>query len=163
VSAAGRAWSRAGLVLGLVLVLDQITKKLVQHNIAVGEEDSVFPAVTLVHVKNKGVAFSAFEDQVAVVVIVIAIAVLALLAYFARHSTRPLMWLPTGLLAGGALGNIFDRVRDGAVTDFVKLPAWPAFNVADVAITFGVLALLLVLERDHDDEEDDGIAPDRAA
>ena len=48
------------------------------------------------------------------------------------------MWLPTGLLLGGAIGNIIDRVRDGAVTDFIKLPAWPAFNVADMAITFGV-------------------------
>ena len=157
-SAARRAWSRAGIVLALVLLADQVTKKLVQHNIAVGDEDSVFPAVTLVHVKNKGVAFSAFEDQVAVVVVVISLAVLALLVYFARNSTRPLMWLPTGLLAGGALGNSFDRVRDGAVTDFVKLPAWPAFNVADIAITAGVVALLIALER-HD-EEDDGVAPD---
>lgn len=155
---AARAWARAGLVAGVVLVLDQLTKKLVQHNIAVGDEDSVFPAVTLVHVKNKGVAFSAFENQVAVVVVVIALAVAALLVYFARHSSRPLIWLPTGLLAGGALGNIFDRLRDGAVTDFIKLPAWPAFNVADMAITFGVLALLLVLERD--DGEDAGVAPD---
>lgn len=160
-SAARRAWTRAGIVLVLVLIADQVSKKLVQHHIAVGDEDSVFPAVTLVHVKNKGVAFSAFEDQVAVVVVVISLAVLALLVYFARNSTRPLMWLPTGLLAGGALGNIFDRVRDGAVTDFVKLPAWPAFNVADIAITAGVVTLLIALERD--DGEDDGVAPDGAA
>jgi signal peptidase II len=54
--------------------------------------------------------------------------------------------LPTGLLVGGALGNLIDRLVHGAVTDFVKLPLWPAFNVADMAITFGVLALLWVLE-----------------
>jgi signal peptidase II len=70
----------------------------------------------------------------------------ALVVWFLRHSSRPLAWLPTGLLLGGAVGNIFDRIRDGAVTDFVKLPAWPAFNIADVAITFGVLTLLYVLE-----------------
>lgn len=155
-SVAARAWARAGVVAGLVLLLDQGTKQLVQHHVAVGEEDSVFPTVTLVHVKNKGVAFSAFEDQVAIVVIVIAIAVAALLVYFATHSSRPLIWLPTGLLAGGALGNILDRVREGAVTDFIKLPAWPAFNVADMAITFGVLSLLLVLERKDDDAREDG-------
>jgi signal peptidase II len=162
VSGRARAWSRAGLVTGLVLVADQVTKKLVQHGIAVGDEDSVFPAVTLVHVKNKGVAFSAFEDQVAVVVVVIALAVAALLVYFATHHARPLIWLPTGLLAGGALGNIFDRLRDGAVTDFIKLPAWPAFNVADMAITFGVLALVLLLERDDESQKDEGVAPDGA-
>ncbi len=60
----------------------------------------------------------------------------------------PGIWVPTGLLAGGAIGNVVDRVRDGAVTDFLKLPSWPAFNVADVAITLGVLALLFVVERD---------------
>jgi signal peptidase II len=73
--------------------------------------------------------------------------------WFARHATRRLVWLPVGLLAGGAAGNIVDRARHGAVTDFIKLPAWPAFNVADMAITFGVLALLYVVERSD--------APDR--
>ena len=60
--------------------------------------------------------------------------------------TRPWLWLPTGLLVGGALGNLIDRLVNGAVTDFIKLPLWPAFNVSDMAITFGVLALLYVLE-----------------
>ena len=59
---------------------------------------------------------------------------------------RRLVWLPTGLLIGGATGNLLDRVREGSVTDFVDLPLWPAFNVADMAITVGVLALLYVLE-----------------
>ena len=69
-----------------------------------------------------------------------------LLGYLARRPDRPWLWLPTGLLVGGALGNLIDRLAHGAVTDFVKLPLWPAFNVADMAITFGVLALLWVLE-----------------
>jgi signal peptidase II len=56
------------------------------------------------------------------------------------------MWLPTGLLIGGAVGNLVDRLGSGEVTDFLKIPLWPAFNVADVAITVGVLALLWVLE-----------------
>ena len=77
----------------------------------------------------------------------IAIALLALVVYFARHRAKPLIWLPVGLLLGGALGNIIDRIREGAVTDFLKIPAWPAFNLADVAITVGVLALIYVLER----------------
>ena len=50
------------------------------------------------------------------------------------------------MLVGGAIGNLIDRVGSGSVIDFIKLPAWPAFNVADISITFGVLALLWVLE-----------------
>lgn len=142
-----RAWLRAGLVLAVVFAVDQITKALVRSGLAVGQEDPVFPAVTLVHVRNRGVAFSALEGRTGLVTVVIGLAVLALVIWFARHATRRLVWLPVGLLAGGAAGNIVDRARHGAVTDFIKLPAWPAFNVADMAITFGVLALLYVVER----------------
>ncbi|MCW3010899.1 MAG: lspA [Solirubrobacterales bacterium] len=141
------AWSRAGLVLAAVLVLDQVTKALVRRGVELGSEDAVFPLVKIVHSRNRGVAFGAFEDQTALVVLVIAIAIGALVAYFATHRDRPLVWLPVGLLAGGALGNVIDRVREGFVTDFIKLPSWPAFNIADMAITFGVLALVLVVER----------------
>jgi signal peptidase II len=147
-----RAWARAGLVLAIVVFVDQVTKALVRDGLAPGDQDPVLPAVKLVHVRNSGVAFGAFEGGGAIVVALVAGALAALLFYFATHAERPWAWLPTGLLLGGALGNIIDRVRDGAVTDFVKLPGWPAFNVADMAITFGVLALLLVLERGDDDE-----------
>lgn len=144
------SWGRAGLVLAAVLVVDQATKALVRSGVELGSEQAVFPLVTLVHTRNRGVAFGAFEDQTAVVVVVIALAVCALVAYFATHVDRPLVWLPTGLLAGGAIGNVVDRVHQGFVTDFIKLPSWPAFNVADMAITFGVLTLLLVVERSDD-------------
>jgi signal peptidase II len=146
-----RAWGRAGLVLAGVLLLDQVTKRLVQSNIAEGEHNGVFPGVELVHVRNRGVAFGAFAGGGTIVAVIIGIALLALVAWFTRHARKDLAWLPTGLLLGGAVGNIFDRVRDGAVTDFVKFPAWPAFNVADIAITFGVLSLLYVLESGGDD------------
>ena len=148
------AWGRAGLVLAGVLLVDQVTKRLVQSGIAEGEHDNVFFGVDLVHVRNHGVAFGAFAGGGTIVAVVIAVALVALVVWFLRHTTTPLAWLPTGLLLGGAVGNIFDRIRDGAVTDFVKFPAWPAFNVADVAITFGVLTLLYVLEsRDGADGE----------
>jgi signal peptidase II len=148
-------YARAGLVLAAVVVLDQVTKALVRDGIAIGEEDSVLPAVTLVHVRNSGVAFGAFAGGGLVVVALVAAALAALLYYFFTHLDRRLVWLPTGMLLGGAIGNIIDRVRDGAVTDFIKLPAWPAFNVADMAITFGVLVLLWVIE-----QQDDARAPD---
>ena len=145
------AWGRAGLVLAGVLLVDQVTKRLVQSNIAEGDRNGVFPGVEFVHVRNHGVAFGAFAGGGTIVAVIIGAALVALVVWFMRHSARPLAWLPTGLLLGGAVGNIFDRIRDGAVTDFVKFPAWPAFNIADVAITFGVLSLLYVLESGGDD------------
>lgn len=149
-----RTLVRAALVVVAVVALDQLTKALVRGGIDVGEEDSVLPAVSLVHVRNTGVAFGAFSGGGIVVVALVAVALAALLYYFFTHLDRRLVWLPTGMLLGGSIGNIIDRVRDGAVTDFVKLPAWPAFNVADVSITFGVLVLLWVIEQDAGDAAD---------
>jgi signal peptidase II len=144
------AWGRAGIMLAAVLLVDQVTKRLVQSDIAQGDSNGVFPGVQLVHVRNHGVAFGAFAGGGTVVAVIIGAALVALVVWFLRHTATPLAWLPTGLLLGGAVGNIFDRVRDGAVTDFIKFPAWPAFNIADVAITFGVLSLLYVLESGGD-------------
>ena len=143
---AQQAWGRAGLVMAAVLVVDQLTKRLVQSNIAEGDRNNVFFGVDIVHVRNHGVAFGAFAGGGTIVALIIGVALVALVVWFVRHTGTRLAWLPTGLLLGGAVGNIFDRIRDGAVTDFVKFPAWPAFNVADIAITFGVLSLLYVLE-----------------
>jgi signal peptidase II len=144
------AWGRAGIMLAAVLLVDQVTKRLVQSDIAQGDSNGVFPGVQLVHVRNHGVAFGAFAGGGTIVAVIIGVALVALVVWFLRHTATPLAWLPTGLLLGGAVGNIFDRVRDGAVTDFIKFPAWPAFNIADVAITFGVLSLLYVLESSGD-------------
>jgi signal peptidase II len=143
-------WLRAAAVTAVVIALDQATKALVRSQVALGDRDGVLPGVEIVHVRNNGVAFNQLAGGGALVTVVVAVALLALLAYFATHLDKRLVWLPTGMLLGGALGNIIDRIRDGAVTDFVKLPAWPAFNVADTSITFGVLVLLYVIERPRD-------------
>jgi signal peptidase II len=90
-------------------------------------------------------------------VVVITIATMALLlVYFALHSDRPGLWLVVGLVIGGALGNLADRVRIGAAIDFIDPPVWPAFNLADVAIVGGVAWLaymLLTPEQEHDEPE----------
>ncbi|HEY0364775.1 MAG TPA: signal peptidase II [Solirubrobacteraceae bacterium] len=145
--ASGGAWARAALVMVAVIALDQATKALVRSSVAIGDRDGVFPGVEIVHVRNEGVAFSRFSGGGTVVAVIVGAALLALLAYFVTHLDKPLVWLPTGMLLGGALGNVVDRIRDGAVTDFIKLPGWPAFNVADISITCGVLVLLYVTER----------------
>ena len=139
-------WALAGIVLAIVLALDQLTKALVRGSISEGESHDVFGPLTFVNVHNKGVAFGFLGGGGLPVLLVTAAALTLLVGYFARHPERPLLWLPTGLLLGGALGNLLDRIRQGYVTDFIHFPHWPAFNVADMCITGGVVALVLVLE-----------------
>ena len=142
----GRSALRAAALAAAVVAADQLTKSLVRHNVRIGSSDGIFPGVQLVHVHNRGVAFGLFVNGGALLVIIGVAAVSALLIFFATHSRRPLVWLPTGLLLGGAAGNLIDRLHQGYVTDFIDLPLWPAFNLADMCITFGVLSLLYVLE-----------------
>ena len=144
-----RAWGRVALVAAGVVALDQATKALVRATVDEGDRVAVVPGVEIVHTRNTGVAFGALSGGGAVVTLVVALALALLLVYFATHVRRPLFWLPTGMLLGGAIGNVIDRARGGGVTDFVQLPLnFPALNVADMSITFGVLVLLYVLERD---------------
>jgi signal peptidase II len=144
---ARRTVLRAALVAAAVVAADQLTKALVRGDVAPGEQISLVPGVHLVHASNPGIAFSQLAGGGVLVVVVSLIALAALLAFFFTHLHRRLVWLPTGLLVGGAAGNLIDRLRLGAVTDFVKLPHWPAFNVADASITVGVITLVYVLER----------------
>ena len=141
-----RAVLRAVAVALAVLVADQATKAIVRGSIGRGERVDLVLGVDLVNTRNSGVAFGFFSGGGAIVALVAAIALAALLIFFATHLTRPLVWLPTGLLIGGAVGNLIDRAAEGAVTDFVDVSIWPAFNLADTAITIGVLSLLYVLE-----------------
>ena len=150
-----RAWARMVAVAIVVIALDQITKALVKDGIERGGSEDVVLGIRFVNVRNTGVAFSMFSGGGPLVVIIAFIALGALVAFFLTHLHKPLVWLPTGLLLGGAAGNLIDRIRSGAVTDFIKFPHWPAFNVADISVTLGVLLLLWVMER--------GGAPERRA
>ena len=140
------AGARAALVAVGVVATDQAVKALVRSTIERGDGVDLILGIQLVNVRNRGIAFGLFSDGGVLLVLFALAALVALLIFFARHRDRPLVWLPTGLLIGGATGNLIDRTREGGVTDFIDLPWWPAFNVADIAITFGVLSLLYVLE-----------------
>ncbi len=141
------AWARALITAAVVLAADQLTKQLAIDAVARGTREDFFLFLDLVNVRNTGVAFGALENGGIIVGVVVALALVALLAFFGRNATRPLAWLPVGLLLGGALGNVIDRIRIGAVIDYLKLPNWPAFNLADVSITGGVILLVIVIER----------------
>jgi signal peptidase II len=137
---------------GVVVAVDQGTKALATSLVDRGERVEVLPFLALENVRNKGVAFGLGDDISAVVVGATVVVLLGLLVFLASRSrTGWPIWLPAALLIGGALGNLADRVRDGAVIDFIDLPLWPTFNLADVSIVVGVLLLLFEVERTESD------------
>jgi signal peptidase II len=143
-----RAWVWALATAAVVVLVDQLSKAAVRSSIVPGETRSVLPGLQFVNTRNRGIAFGFLPGRHWAITVLIALALLILVVYFARNSRAPFIWLPTGMLIGGALGNVLDRIRAGSVTDFVKLPlGWPPFNLADASITIGVLLLALVIER----------------
>jgi signal peptidase II len=140
----GRAWARMLIVCGLVVVADQATKGAIIETMAAGERTDLALGVDLVRVTNSGIAFGLLDEGSDGAVLAVTIASLALVVgWFAFDPSRPGFWLGVGLLTGGACGNLADRIRAGAVTDFLDPPLWPAFNLADVAITAGVIVIAL--------------------
>ena len=131
---------------GLVVAVDQVTKQLVDSNIERGDDVNVFIGLDLTNTRNTGVAFGALEGGGLIVAILIGLSLALLLGYFLANRDMPLLWLPVGMLLGGALGNLADRAREGAVIDWIDPVAWPAFNIADACIVIGVFLLLWVVE-----------------
>lgn len=133
------AWARVLCVTGIVVALDQITKQLVVDHVEPGDPVDIIFGIHIANVRNSGIAFGLLKGSGDAVVLTLTLGALALLlAYFGAHAGRPDLWLPVGLVAGGALGNLADRIRIGAAIDFLDPPLWPAFNVADIAIVLGV-------------------------
>jgi signal peptidase II len=145
---ASRAWGLAVALCALVVVLDQGAKALVRGALTLGEHVDLLGPLGLTLSHNRGVAFGLADGGGAVLLLVTAIALVVVLALFARDPVRPGMWIAVGLLGGGALGNLIDRVRAGEVTDYVDLSHWPPFNLADIAIVSGVILLATIYLRE---------------
>lgn len=145
---AGGAWIRAGALCALVVVLDQAAKAAVEANLVPGEQIDVLGPLGLTLAHNRGIAFGLASGGGVLLVLISLVALVFVAALFAREPRRPGMWAAVGLLAGGALGNLADRLRAGEVTDYVDVLGWPPFNLADVAITLGVAALALIYVRE---------------
>ena len=154
-------WRALAVVALVVVAIDQASKAAVRASITPGERVDVLPFVDFVHVLNQGVAFGFLgEESRGLVVAITLVALIAVLGWFALDAARPWAWLAVGLLAGGAIGNLIDRLREDAVTDFIDLPAWPSFNVADIAITIGAAVLVLAALVTSDDSDPAGAAED---
>lgn len=151
-----RAWSLAGALCGLVFAADQAAKAAIEANLAPGEKIEVLGPLSLTLAHNRGVAFG-LAGGAGVGLVLLGIAALLVIAYlFSREASASGAWLAVGLLAGGALGNLADRVRADEVTDYIDVGSWPAFNLADVAITCGVVLLVLFYLRDFEPGDDGG-------
>jgi len=147
-SLAAGAWQWAGLAtVALAAVLaDQITKHVVTRTLGLDEAVHVAGPLSIHHVQNSGIAFGLFSSATAVVTVVTAGAVVWMLIFFARSGSRhPVLPAALGLLIGGSVSNLVDRIRLHHVTDFIDLKWWPAFNLADSFIVVGVAILLAAL------------------
>lgn len=137
-------------IVAVVFVLDQITKEIMLREIGPGAERSrieVIPGLfEFRFVRNTGSAFGLFQDYSALIT-VLAIAAISVLGYYYMRHGRNDRWIAVaiGLQIGGAIGNVADRLRHGYVVDFIGFPRFPTFNVADSAITIGVVLLMYVL------------------
>lgn len=159
---------------GVIIILDQTTKVLVRRNLALGEWWSPWewlePYARIVNWKNTGAAFGilpSLGEAIAVLAIIVAIAIVY---YFPRVPREDwTLRLAMGLTFSGALGNLFDRLTIGWVTDFISIWRFPVFNIADLCITLGVIVLLLGVwsqERNLDDdlsETEVDITPDTSS
>ena len=136
-------WLSLAAVALAALFADQLTKHLVASQVPLDDEVRVLGPFTIHHVQNSGIAFGLFASATAVVIVLTTVAVAWMLGYFARSGARhPLLPVAVGLLIGGSVSNLADRIRLGHVTDFLDFRYWPAFNLADSFIVIGVAVLL---------------------
>jgi signal peptidase II len=132
------------LVAAFALVLDQVTKAIVDARVSPGD---AWPSpewdVRIINITNSGAAFGMLKGEVELLTVTGVVGVIAI-AVFVTSSIfkHPLAYVGLGLILGGALGNLVDRLAKGEVLDFVKFPNYPAFNAADSCITIGIVLLL---------------------
>jgi signal peptidase II len=136
-------WLALASIAFAALAADQLTKQIVTSRLGLDEGVHVLGPFWIHHVQNSGIAFGLFASATPVVIVLTGIAVTWMLVYFARSGARhPVLPVALGLVIGGSVSNLLDRVRLGYVTDFLDLRYWPAFNLADSFIVIGVLMLL---------------------
>jgi signal peptidase II len=139
-------WLYLVTVVLAAALADQLTKQIVSSRLALDEAVHVLGPLSIHHVQNSGIAFGLFARSTSVVIVLTAAAVVWMLWFFARSGRRhPVLPVALGLVTGGSVSNLIDRVRLGHVTDFLDLRFWPAFNLADTFICVGVAILLLTL------------------
>lgn len=148
-------WWRFGILAAVVLVLDQVAKIIVRQTLEPRESIEVFPGFSLSRVSNEGIAFGFFPGRQAVVAVLTVVALSAIaIALAGLVSRNAYVAAGAGMLVGGSLGNLIDRLIHGAVTDFLDFTRWPAFNLADCGITIGAALIVFGLVQDGEEDEE---------
>ena len=139
-------WLSLASVAFAAIGADQLTKSIVTRRLDLYDQVHVVGPFSIHHVTNSGIAFGLFASATFLVILLTGLAVAWMLYFFARSGSRhPVLPVSLGLVIGGSVSNLTDRVRLGHVTDFLDFKYWPAFNLADTFIVVGVAALLLAL------------------
>jgi signal peptidase II len=139
-------WASLVAVALAALGADQLTKAIVTGELGLNEEAHVVGPFSIHHVQNSGIAFGFFSSATSLVILLTGVAVVWMIYFFARSGSRhAVLPVALGLVIGGSVSNLIDRVRLGHVTDFLDFTYWPAFNLADTFIVVGVVILLLAL------------------
>ena len=145
-AATPRHWASLGLVAAAAFAADQVTKLAVRSTLSLDDSVNIVGPLSIQNVPNSGIAFGLFSRAVPIVIGLTAVAIVWMLVVFARSGARHAVLAPAfGLLAGGSLANLLDRLRLGHVTDFIAVHHWPTFNLADSFITIGVALLVVAL------------------
>ncbi len=139
------------LIAAFIVAADQLSKLWIRSNLAVGQSIFELGFFRIARIQNSGAAFGIFQSQTRVLAVIAAIGAVLLIAYrvfFYRrfpYLDNWLGWTALGLLLGGTIGNLIERLWLGQVTDFLAFNLWPAFNVADSCVTVGVILLLVTI------------------
>ena len=145
-----RHWKMAAIAVA-ALGADQLTKYLIRSNMRIGESWPEEGFLRLTHGTNTGSAFGLFQDHTMVLTIASVVAIGFVFLFYRNDGGSTWMsWLTSGLILGGAFGNLIDRVVAGKVTDFIDVGPWPIFNIADSSIVVGITVLCasVLLNRD---------------
>ncbi len=130
----------------LVIILDVITKAIIVNKVAHHEIINVLPFINIVHIENRGAAFGLFAGLGNVFFIIVSIIAILFILYYLKTVQKRMEIISLSLVLGGAVGNLIDRIRAGEVTDFIDFYVnnwhWPSFNVADSALTVGIILFL---------------------
>jgi signal peptidase II len=139
-------WSLLAVVTGICVALCLWTTYLAEQRLVIGEVHKILPFLSLQRSANSGVAFGLLGGRLPIILAANTVAILVVLVYVLMERRALLAGIAGGLVVGGSLGNVIQRLTgDGHVTDFLKFPYWPNFNLPDVFIVLGIAVVFLGL------------------
>lgn len=144
-----RYWMFIFAVAAITLLIDQLSKFYIQRIMLLNQSAPIIPGIfQITYTKNTGTAFGLFANQT-IFFVAITLIVIAIILIYLRKVSRGRQGIRTALalILGGALGNLTDRIRVGAVIDFLDFRVWPVFNIADSAISIGAVFLFISIVR----------------